>query len=115
MPRQAAAVELADRNRTSGDTGPVAAVVAVVGSRQEAELIVGMLKNHGIHASVSADDVGRVDLALQAQGVRVLVPDSEVSRARHLVGAEPAASSRLNRFQRLVVRLLGGPGDARDS
>lgn len=94
------------------DTEPVTAVLAVVGSRQEAELIVGMLKNHGIQAVVSADDAGRVDLALQAQGVRVLVPDSEVSRAQHLMGEEPAPAARLNRVQRLLVRLLGGAGDA---
>lgn len=90
------------------------AVVAVVGSRQEAELIVGMLRNHDVHAAVSADDVGSVDLALQAQGVRVLVPDSEASRARQLLGDEPATATGLNRFQRLLVRLLGGPGNARN-
>jgi flagellar biosynthesis/type III secretory pathway M-ring protein FliF/YscJ len=93
----------------------VTAVVAVVGSRQEAELIVGMLKNHNIHAVVSADDAGRVDLALQAQGVRVLVPDSQVSRARQLLGDKPAPAGRLNRFQRLLVRLLGGARDASHS
>jgi hypothetical protein len=38
----------------------MATVVTVVGSRQEAELIVGMLRNHEIHAVVSADDAGRV-------------------------------------------------------
>jgi hypothetical protein len=90
----------------------VAAVVAVVGSRQEAALIVGMLKNHAIQAVVSGDDAGGVDLALQAQGIRVLVPDSEASRARRLLGAEPAAATRLNRFQRLLVRALGGRRDA---
>jgi hypothetical protein len=86
--------------------------MAVVGSRQEAELLVGMLKNNGIQAPVSADDAGRVDLALQAQGVRVLVPDSQVSRARHLIGEQPAPAARLNRFQRLLVRLLRGASDA---
>lgn len=100
---------------STSDTEPVVAVAAVVGSRQEAELIVGMLNNHGIHAVVSADDAGRVEVALQAQGVRVLVPDSEVTRARHLLGAEPVAATRLNRFQRLLVRALGGTRDARRS
>lgn len=91
-----------------GDTASVATVVTVVGSRQEAELIVGMLKSYGVHAAVSADDAGRVDLALQAQGVRVLVPDSEVAQARQLLDAESAPDATLNRFQRLLVRLLGG-------
>lgn len=90
----------------------MAVVAAVVGSRQEAELIVGMLKNNGIHASVSADDAGRVDLALQAQGVRVLVPEPQLARARRLLDAAPAIDATLNRFQRLLVRLLGGGSDA---
>jgi hypothetical protein len=89
--------------------------VAVVGSQQEAELMVGMLRNHSVQAVVSADDVGRMDPALQAQGVRVLVPASQAAQARHLLGAEPAAAARLNRFQRLLVRVLGGTRDARGS
>jgi hypothetical protein len=89
----------------------VPTVVAVVGSRQEAELIVGMLRNNEISAVVSADDVDRVDPALQAQGVRVLVPDSDASQARRLLGAEPVSGARLNRFQRLLVRLLRGSDD----
>jgi hypothetical protein len=32
--------------------------VAVVASRTDAELIVGMLCSHGVHAAVSADDAG---------------------------------------------------------
>jgi hypothetical protein len=83
-------------------------VAAVVGSRQEAELIVGMLKNHGVQAAVSADDAGGVDLALQAQGVRVLVPEADESKARRLLHDEAPSGRELNRFQRLLVRLLGG-------
>jgi hypothetical protein len=90
------------------DTGIVAIVAAVVGSRQEAELIVGMLKSHGVRAAVSADDAGGVDLALQAQGVRVLVPEADVSKARRLLRNEPTTSREPNRFQRLIIRLLGG-------
>ncbi len=60
-------------------------VVAVVGSRVEAELMVGMLTAHGVRARVSADDVGGVDLALQAQGVRVLVPAEDEDDARVLL------------------------------
>jgi hypothetical protein len=81
--------------------------VAVVGSRVDAELIVGMLRNHGIPAVVSADDAGGVELALQAQGVRVLVPESNASAARRLLG-DSQATGRLNILQRWLVRLLGG-------
>ena len=86
----------------------MAVVAAVVGSRQEAELIVGMLRNHGLRAAVSADDAGGVDLALQAQGVRVLVPDDDAAKARKLLETESPPGRRMNRFQRLLVRLLGG-------
>jgi type III secretory pathway lipoprotein EscJ len=90
------------------DTGTVAVVAAVVGSRQEAELIVGMLRSHGIRAAVSADDAGGVDVALQAQGVRVLVPDGDMSAARRLLQTEPPPRREPNRVQRLLIRLLGG-------
>jgi hypothetical protein len=85
--------------------------VAVTGSRAEAELIVGMLQNNGIRAAVSADDAGAVDLALQAQGVRVLVPDGDEGRARHLLQTNEPEAPKLNRLQRLVVRLLGGDSE----
>jgi hypothetical protein len=47
--------------------------VAVVASRTEAELIVGLLRSHGVSAAVSADDAGGQYPQLQAEGVRVLV------------------------------------------
>ncbi len=90
-------------------TRPVS--VAVVGSRTEAELIVGMLRDHGLRAEVSADDVARLDLALQAQGVRVLVDPQDATAALQLLdddGDEDESRQQLNRFQRWVVRLLGG-------
>jgi hypothetical protein len=68
-----------------------------------------MLKSYGIRAAVSADDAGGVDLALQAQGVRVLVPEGDVSEARRLLQNEaPSGAHEPNRFQRLIIRLLGG-------
>jgi hypothetical protein len=82
--------------------------VAVVGNRAEAELIVGMLRSNGVRAAVSADDAAGVEVALQAQGVRVLVAQDDAATARRLL-AEPSGPARpLNRFQRWVVRLLGG-------
>ena len=47
--------------------------VAVVASRTEAELIVGMLRSHGVRAAVSADDAGGQYPQMQIEGVRVLV------------------------------------------
>jgi Putative prokaryotic signal transducing protein len=82
--------------------------VAVVGSRVEAELVVGSLRSHGIHAMVSADDAGGVDLALQAQGVRVLVPEKDLAAARRILGDDSGSSKPLNVLQRWLVRLLGG-------
>ena len=73
--------------------------------------MVGMLQGHGIHAIVSGDDVGGIDLALQAQGVRVLVPGAQADEARHLLGRdqeEKAGGREPNAFQRWIVRVLGG-------
>jgi Putative prokaryotic signal transducing protein len=59
--------------------------VAVVASRTEAELIVGMLRSNGLRAVVSADDAGGVEPQLQLQGVRVLVAASDEAAARQLL------------------------------
>jgi hypothetical protein len=61
--------------------------VAVVTTRTEAELIVGMLRNNDLTAAVSADDAGGQEPALQAQGVRVLVAPSDEASARRLLAA----------------------------
>ena len=83
--------------------------VAIVGSRAEAELIAGMLRNHGIRATVSADDAGGWEPQLQTGlGVRVLVAAADAGHARKLIGEEPEPPGRLNWLQRLLVRLLGG-------
>ncbi|HEY7012200.1 MAG TPA: DUF2007 domain-containing protein [Streptosporangiaceae bacterium] len=59
--------------------------VAVVASRIEAELIVGLLRSNGVRAAVSADDAGGQDPQLQVQGVRVLVAPSDEATARQLL------------------------------
>ncbi len=85
--------------------------VAIVGSRAEAELIVGMLRNHGIKAYASADDLGGVDLALQAQGVRVLVSDIDGQAAKRLLPHSdpiPSQTKPLNSLQRWFITMLGG-------
>ena len=67
--------------------------VAVVSSRTEAELIVGLLRSNGLRAVVSADDAGGVEPQLQLQGVRVLVAASDEAAARQLIAEanEPPA------------------------
>jgi hypothetical protein len=61
--------------------------VAVVASRTEAELIVGMLRSHGLRAIVSADDAGGQYPQMQIEGVRVLVSPSDEASARRLIAA----------------------------
>jgi hypothetical protein len=61
--------------------------VAVVGSRIEAELMVGFLHNHGVRAALSADDAGGQEPQLQLQGVRVLVAPPDEAEARRLLAA----------------------------
>jgi hypothetical protein len=59
--------------------------VAIVTSRAEAELIVGLLRSNGLRAAVSADDAGGQDPQLQLQGVRVLVAAADEAAARRLL------------------------------
>jgi len=81
---------------------------AVVGTRIEAQLMAEMLRSNGVPAWVSTDDAGGVQPALQAQGVRVMVPCAHAGAAPKLVGNAPTEHGELNPFQRCVVRLLGG-------
>ena len=66
--------------------------VAVVTSRIEAELIVGMLGSHGLRAVVSADDAGGQYPQWQADGVHVLVAPSDEAPARQLLDADDTSS-----------------------
>jgi hypothetical protein len=61
--------------------------VAVVASRTEAELIVAMLRTHGLRAAVSADDAGGQYPQMQVDGVRVLVAAADEASARRLLAA----------------------------
>ena len=72
-------------NEAADETASVP--VAVVPSRIEAELIVGMLRSNGVRAVVSADDAGGQEPPLQLGGVRVLVPRSDEGSARRLIAA----------------------------
>jgi hypothetical protein len=67
------------------DDAPVS--VAVVGSRTEAELIVGLLRSHGLRAGFTADDAGGQEPQLQLQGVHVLVAAADEATARRLLAS----------------------------
>ena len=70
--------------------------VAVVGSRAEADLIVGLLRAHGLTADVVTDDAGGQEPQLQLQwnGVRVLVPPSDEVEARRLLDTTEDVADR---------------------
>ena len=65
------------------DRAPVS--VAVVSSRAEADLVVGLLRSHGVRAAVATDDAGGQYPQLQQDGVRVLVAASDEAEARRLL------------------------------
>jgi hypothetical protein len=62
-----------------------AVTVAVVGSRTEAELAVGLLRSNGLRAGSTADDAGGQEPQLQLHGVHVLVHRSDEAAARKLL------------------------------
>jgi hypothetical protein len=61
--------------------------VAVVGSRAEADLIVGLFLSHGLRAAIATDDAGGQEPQLQQDGVLVLVPSADAAVARQLLAA----------------------------
>jgi hypothetical protein len=71
----------------------VPVTVAVVASRTEADLIVGMLASNGVRAAVSADDAGGQEPQLQLEGVRVLVASADEAIARQLLAEAEADDS----------------------
>jgi Putative prokaryotic signal transducing protein len=71
----------------------VPVTVAVVASRTEADLIVGMLASNGVRAAVSADDAGGQEPQLQLDGVRVLVASADEAVARQLLAEAEAGDS----------------------
>jgi hypothetical protein len=64
--------------------------VAVVDTRTEADLIVGLLRANGLRAAVAADDAGGTNPELQLQGVRVLVDPADEADARQLLAEAQA-------------------------
>jgi uncharacterized membrane protein len=72
--------------------GGAMVAVAVVSSRTEAELIVAMLRSHGVSAAVSADDAAGQYPQMQIEGVQVLVAPSDEASARRLLAADDTLS-----------------------
>jgi hypothetical protein len=66
--------------------------VAVVGSRTEADLMVGLLRSNGLRAAVATDDAGGQEPQLQLQGVRVRVAPSDEAAARRLLAEVEAGT-----------------------
>ena len=67
------------------DSEPVC--VAVVTSRTEAELIVGMLRSGGLRAVMSARGVRERQPDLRLRNVQVLVPRADEAAAREVLAA----------------------------
>jgi hypothetical protein len=69
-------------------------LLSVVGSRGEADLIVGLLRSHGLRAGVATDDAGGQEPQWQLLGgVRVLVAAEDEAAARELIAdREPPVS-----------------------
>ncbi|WP_203707064.1 putative signal transducing protein [Asanoa iriomotensis] len=65
------------------ESAPV--TVAIVRSRIEAELAVGLLRSQGLRAAFIADDVGGLEPQLQQSGVRVLVAAEDEAAARRIL------------------------------
>jgi len=67
--------------------------MTTIGSRAEADLVVGLLRSHGLRAAVATDDAGGQEPQLDLQGVRVLVPSADEAPARELLGTVPVPHS----------------------
>jgi hypothetical protein len=64
-----------------------------VGSRAEADPIVGLLLSHGLRAATAADDAGCQEPQLQQHGVRVVVLPRDAATARQLLAAAAGPNS----------------------
>ncbi len=68
--------------------------VAVVTSRIEADLIVGLLRSYGLRAASAAYDAGGQEPQLQLHGEHVLVAPSDEATARRVLAATEDAAGR---------------------
>jgi hypothetical protein len=78
------------------DSTPV--LLAVLGNRMEAQLMVGLLTSHGLRAAMVTDDAGGQEPQLDLQGgVRVLVAASDEEAARQLLDSPGDADAPIER------------------
>jgi hypothetical protein len=78
------------------DSRPV--LLAVLGNRVEAQLMVGLLTSHGLRAAMVTDDAGGQEPQLDLQGgVRVLVAASDEEAARQLLDSAGDADAPIER------------------
>jgi cell division protein FtsN len=66
--------------------------VATYATRNEAEVVQGLLASAGIDASVSADDAGGAYPFVLSGGAQVLVDEDEVKAASELLASKPDES-----------------------
>ena len=72
-------------------SGPLVPVAAYP-TRDEAEVVQGLLASAGIEASVSADDAGGAFPFVLSGGAQVLVDESDVEAASELLASQPGES-----------------------
>ena len=66
--------------------------VAVVPSRAQADLVVGLLNANGVPASYFADDAGGQEPQLQLNGVRVTVAVEDAAAAQEILSTEDTST-----------------------
>lgn len=68
-------------------------VIASYGYRHEAEFAQGLLESAGIESVLLADDAGGAEMGLTfSNAARLMVGESEVERARSVLGLEDEGS-----------------------
>ena len=66
--------------------------VAVVPSRAQADLVVGLLNANGVQASYTADDAGGQEPQLQLNGVRVKVAIEDAAAAQEILSTADSST-----------------------
>jgi len=71
--------------------------VATYATRDEAEVVQGLLESAGIEASLSADDAGGAFPFVLSGGAHVLVDESDAEAASELIASPPDDSHDVTR------------------
>jgi len=66
--------------------------VATYATRDEAEVVQGLLASAGIEASVSADDAGGAFPFVLSGGAQLLVSEEDVATASEVLAGQPESS-----------------------